>query len=285
MNTDALRPDPAADPGAAGSGLFASLAVALLAAGVPRLRADAAVTEADYQTLRRMEYAEALCKARKMWARGDAEKIAAAEAGLKKSWQESGWTREHFDEVSDALGMVTGAIRSLKNGESTQADFDATVTESDPVTVATARAHFDEMENARDADKAEKQVRDELEAARRGDIPTEAQLQGTWVFDIDGTFDAMSEMMPLPDREKFKADLAAKIGTPSYTFGPGDRVVSRATGLDGKERADTGAYRLDGHTIFFKSPGSAREQHLEIGLRRGKLQMGTGFGVVVFARK
>ena len=37
-----------------------------------------AVSEGDNRMLRRLDCAEALCKARKMWTRGDAGKIAAA---------------------------------------------------------------------------------------------------------------------------------------------------------------------------------------------------------------
>ena len=266
-------------------GTFLALIFAFLLGAVPRARAAVAVSETDFQTLRRLEYTEALCKARKMWARGDAAKVAAAEAELKRTWQDSGWTRDHYSEVDDAFGEVISNLRSLKNGEMTEGDFKSAMSESDPATVATARAHYEEMQTVRDSERAEKQVREELEQARRGEIPTAAQLQGTWGFDLDGTIDAMGELFPIPDREKFKADLAGKIGMSSYTFGPGDQIVSRATGPDGKERADTGVYRLDGYKIFFKSPGGKREQQMEIGLRHGKLQMGTGFGVVVFARK
>ena len=265
-------------------GSFIVLTIALLAGAGPQARAATAVSEADYQTLRRLDYAEALCKARKMYARGDATKIAAAEAELKKTWKDSGWTRDQYGSASDAFGEVLGNLRSVKNGDMTGEDFKSTLSECDPITVATVRAHFEEYEKLRDSDQAEKQVREELEQARRGDVPTEAQLQGTWVLDLDGTIDVMSEQFPIPDREKFKADLAPKIGSSSYTFGPGNRIVSRVTGPDGKERADTGVYRLDGHKIFFKSPGGKREQQMDIGLRKGKLQMGTGFGVVVFAR-
>ncbi len=266
-------------------GTLFALIFAFLFGAVPRARAAVAVSETDLQTLRRLEYAEALCKARKMGARGDAAKVAAAEAELKQTWQDSGWTRDHYSEVDDAFGEVISNLRSLKNGEMTEGDFKSAMSESDPATVATARAHYEEMQTVRDSERAEKQVREELEQARRGEIPTAAQLQGTWVFDLDGTIDAMGELFPIPDREKFKADLAGKIGVSSYTFGPGDQIVSRAAGPDGKERADTGVYRLDGYKIFFKSPGGKREQQMEIGLRRGRLQMGTGFGVVVFTRK
>ena len=266
-------------------GTLVALVITLLAGAGFQARAATAVSEADYQTLRRLDYAEALFKARKMWARGDATKIAAADAELKKTWQESGWTREQYSLASDAFGEVLGNLRSVKNGDMTEDDFKSTLSECDPITVATVRAHFEEYEKLRDSERAEKQVREELEEARRGDVPTEAQLQGSWVFDVDGTIDAMSELFPVPDREKFKADLAGKIGSPSYTFGPGNQIVSRMTGSDGKERADTGVYRLDGHKIFFKGPGGTREQSLEVGLRKGKLQMGTGFGVVMFARK
>ncbi len=265
--------------------MMVALLFALLAGSASPARAAAAVSEADYQTLRRLDYAGALCKARKMWARGDATKIAAAEAELKSTWQESGWTRDQYTSISDAFGDVLGNLRSLKNGDMTEEDFKSTLSECDPITVATVRAHFEEYEKLRDADQAEKQVRAELEQARRGEVPTSAQLEGTWVLDLDGTIDAMNEQFPIPDREKFKADLAGKIGMSSYTFGPGDQIVSRVNGPDGKERADTGVYRLDGHSIFFKSPGGKREQQMDVGLRKGKLQMGSGFGVVVFARK
>jgi hypothetical protein len=267
------------------AGSFVALMFALLVGAGPQARAATAVSEADYQTLRRLDYAGALCKARKMYARGDATKIAAAEAELKKTWQESGWTRDQYSSASDAFGEVLGNLRSVKNGDMTEEDFKSTLSECDPTTVATVRAHSAEYENLRDSDQAEKQVREELEQARRGDVPTGAQLEGTWVLDLDGTIDAMSEQFPVPDREKFKADLTPKIGSSSYTFGPGNQIVSRVTGPDGKERADTGVYRLDGHKIFFKSPGGKREQQMDIGLRKGKLQMGSGFGVVVFARK
>ena len=277
--------DPARGHRGARLGTFLALIFAFLLGAMPRARAAVAVSETDFQTLRRLEYAEALCKARKMWARGDAAKIVAAEAELKQTWQDSSWTRDHYSEVDDAFGEVISNLRSLKNGEMTEADFKSAMSESDPDTVATARAHYEEVQTVRDSERAEKQVRDELERARRGEIPTAAQVQGTWMFDLDGTIDAMGELFPIPDREKFKADLAPKVGSPSYTFGPGDQVVSRVTGSDGKERADTGVYRLEGHKIFFKSPGGRREQEMEIGLRKGKLQMGTGFGVVVFARK
>jgi hypothetical protein len=266
-------------------GIFILLLFASLAGSASRASAATAVSEADYQTIRRLDYAKALCKARKMWARGDAAKIGAAEAELKRAWQDSGWTQDQYSAVSDAFGEVLGNLRSVKNGDMTEEDFKSTLSECDPVTVATVRAHLEEYEKLRDPDQAEKQVREELEQARRGDVPTGAQLEGTWVLDLDGTIDAMSEMFPIPDREKLNADLAGKIGMSSYTFGPGDRIVSRVNGPDGKERSDTGVYRLDGHKIFFKGAGEKREQQMDIGLRKGKLQMGTGFGVVVFARK
>jgi len=284
-----LKEYPFPGSGAAGRGswirTFVLLMAAMLMGAGSQARAATAVSESDYQMLRRLDYAEALGKARKMYARGDVAKVAAAEAGLKQTWQESGWTRDHYSEVNDALGEIWSNLRAVKNGDLTEADFKSSLSECDPATLATARAHFAEQEGIRDSDRAEKQVREEFEQARRGDAPTEARLQGTWVLDLDGTFDVMSELFPLPDRGKFKADLAAKIGSSSYTFGPGDQIVSRVTGPDGKERVDTGVYRIDGYKVFFRGPGAKREQSLDVGLRKGKLQMGTGFGVVVFARQ
>ena len=80
-------------------------------------------------------------------------------------------------------------------------------------------------------------------------------------------------------------EIFAKIGKPSYAFGPGGRVEVRSQGSDGKEKVELALFRLDGATVYFKAEGRTREDSLKAGIRQGKLILGTGFGMVAFSRK
>ena len=147
------------------------------------------------------------------------------------------------------------------------------------------KKHWTGPDQPSDSQRAEKQVRDEIEAERAGVPPTVGQLAGTWVFDADATVEAMLGGPADDEGKKMAAEIAAKVGKPSYTFGPGDRVEVRSKGLDGQEKIETCTFALDGRTIHFKSEGRKREETLEAGLREGKLVLGTGFGKVAFSRK
>ena len=261
----------------------AALALALPLAVV----AAEKVTESDHATLRQLQYAEALGKARLMFARGDATKQAQAKAVLTQALQESGWNRERYDAVEEAVGDVMGNLRLNKSGDMSDADLKSALEDSDPTTVATVRAHYEELNKTNDSQRAEKQVRDEIQEEAAGVPPTRAQLEGTWVYDPDASIDAMlGGMATAEDKAKLKATIAAKVGSPEYTFGPGDSVVSRSRDSAGNAVVFKGVYRLDGRKIFFKNEGSKREESLSAGLRNGKLQLGMGgLGYSVFSRK
>jgi len=283
------RPIPASDssllPAMPRLLCFFLLGLSFLGVATTRATAAAKVTDADFKAYRSVRYAEALREARKMFARGDATKIAAAELLPGAALRDAGWTKERFDQVEEAIGGIESALRSAKDGEITAEDLASQLAEYDPTAVATVKKHWTDPDQPSDSQRAEKQVRDEIEAERAGVPPTVGQLAGTWVFDADATVEAMLGGPADDEGKKMAAEIAAKVGKPSYTFGPGDRVEVRSKGPDGQEKIETCTFALDGRTIHFKSEGRKREETLEAGLREGKLVLGTGFGKVAFSRK
>jgi hypothetical protein len=257
----------------------------LLALFAPQLGAAVKVTEADYHKYLALEYAEALRDARKMWSRQDPARLAAADAELANAWRASGWTTERFQEVEEAIAEVQSGLRGGRDGDLEPADLRAFLEEHDRTTVATVRAHFEELEDRNPAEIAEQQVRAERESERRGAAPSEAQLQGAWVLDVDATIDWMLDGISLPEREEMKAAVLEKSGRAVFIFGPGKTIESRSRGADGAERSEKGTYRLDGHSLVIKADGSRREYELQVGMRHGKLQIGKGFGMSVFTRE
>jgi hypothetical protein len=253
----------------------------------PLASAATQVTEGDLQMYRDLEYATRLFEVRKMWARRDAGKIGAAQAELDAAWRESGWTRERFDEVYDAVGQVLSNIRAARSGDISEDDLKSALAEQHPTTVAAVRARFDELEAADDSGRAEKQVRDEIARERAGAPPTPAQLQGTWVYDIDATVEAMglAGLFGGAELAKLKADTLEKSGNPSYTFGPGDAMESRVKAAGGTERIDKGFFRIEGDKIYMRAADSKREHEMQIGIRQGRLVMGTGTISAVFIKQ
>jgi hypothetical protein len=128
-------------------------------------------------------------------------------------------------------------------------------------------------------------VRDEIEAERMGEPPTGAQLAGAWVFDPEATVVVMLGSASGEDGRKLVADLTAKVGGTSYSFGPGGRVTVRSRGADGREVEESCDYRLDGATIVFTSETRKREDRLKAGMRNGKLLLGSSFGTIALSRK
>jgi hypothetical protein len=266
--------------------ILSTLCAALLLGASVSAPAATKVTEADYRVYRELNYAEALFSARQMFLRADPAKVAAAKAELTKAWTASGWTRDQHSEVEMAISEVLSTLSMVKSGEMTEADFREMAADWEATTIATVRAHYDELQNTGDTERAEKQVREEIARERSGDPVTPEQLLGTWVFDVDATLAVMGlGQLNAPEREKLKADMLAQVGSPSYTFGPGNTVESRAKGADGQEAVSKGVYRLDGMTMFIKAEGLKREEDIQVGLRDGTLRMGRSFGLSVFVRK
>lgn len=261
---------------------LAAAALAALVSLAP-LQAAAAVkvTESDLATLQKIRYAKALAGARRLYARGDKAKLAAAEAEAKGAAQAAGWSDERFGQVNDAVGALQGVLEQIKRGEVAESDLDSQLEEPpDPVTVATVRAHLDELSQGL-SQKAEQQVRAEAEAERRGAPPTAAQLQGTWTIDFDATVELIGgSLIAGEERAKLIRKMRDATGEASYTFGPGSAVVTRS-----KRGEEKGTYRVEGSQIFFRNPATKREEKLDVGMRNGKLQMGMGVGLTVFSRR
>ncbi|PTY03772.1 hypothetical protein DB347_21315 [Opitutaceae bacterium EW11] len=255
------------------------------ALGAAPCRAATKVTENDYQKYVKLEYAQALFNARKTWSRQNPDLLVVANAELAKAWKDSGWSKEEYGQVEEVLGEVSSSIRSAKDGEISEEDLKAALGECDSATVATVRTHYDDLNNRNSSAAAEKQVREELQRERAGVPPSESEIRGTWVFDCDATIDWMMPGMKGPEVEKLKNEMTAKVGTPVYIFGPGASVEVRSKGTDGAEKVEKATYRIEGDKIYFRSPDGRREDHLQIGMRKGKLQMGLSFGMSVFSRK
>jgi hypothetical protein len=267
---------------------FSSLVVlglVFLAAAAPRAGAATKVSEADFKIYRAVQYAEALRDARVMWARGDQAKREAAAALPKSALRDAGWTEERYGEVAEAVSEIHSALQSAKDGELTDSDLAATLAVHDATTVATVRAHFAEIQRNDDSQRADKQVRDEIEAERTGVPPTAAQLAGTWVFDAEASVELMLGGAPGEEGRKLVAELKAKFEGTTYVFAPGGRVTVRSRGADGREVEESCDYRLDGAVIIFTSETRKREDRLKAGLRNGKLHLGYSFGMIALSRK
>lgn len=258
---------------------------ALVALAMPAFAQDYAgvkVSEADYAAYQKIRYAQALAEKRAMYDRANKAKY---DAEKKAAVQSAGWTQERFGQVEGALGELRGNEPPGGDGQN-EKDWKALLSGYDQTTVATYRAHSAELRHDDTDARAEAEVRKERAEAQAGDAPTAAALQGTWIADIDATLDRMlggnagGEL-----KEKMRKQVGASMEGNSYQFGPGDAIVATAKGPDGKVRVDKGTFRLDGRTVYFRSPGSKAEQSLQAGFSGGRLLLGVGMMSVVYRKK
>lgn len=242
------------------------------------------ITEADYATYRKLEDARALAESRSVF---DARNAAKHRADVERAFKAAGWTEQRFDEVGAELSSVGGTLYDAREGSLAPEDVKEMLAGHDPVTIATARAHAEEIVRGTDASqRADEQVRRELSDAAAGKPPTAAQLAGTWVPDVEATFRGMlGDLAEGPMMTEGKKQLEKDLAGTSYVFGPGDVIVSTAAGADGKLQVSRGTFRLDGHRIWFRAGGSKREYKLDAGLRDGRLVLGLGMTSVVYRRK
>ena len=253
----------------------------ILAAGVlgmltsPAAAQDGAVkvTEADFAAYEKLRYASIVNEERRPFARDDAKK-AAIKAEWEAALKTAGWSEDRFREIGSAVDDAANALNDVDKGGEDAAAGKETLASLDKTTVATVQAH--RKEHIADEDlrkKAREQVRGEADAERRGAAPDPKALEGKWVFDLDAT---VASMMPGADAELAK-DLRAKMGETmseaTYTFGPGDKIVSTIV-QKGTKRTDEGTYRLDGNKLYFKAAGRQRENFLDVGMKDGKLRIG-----------
>ncbi len=258
----------------------------VVVATAPRVAAATSVSEADFQKLRSLQYGEEVRDAWRMLSRAKPTRVAAAEADFERVKAATGWSDEQREEIETAIEEVRYALRSAKDGEISAAELKETLAQCDPVTVATVKAHLEEIESANDSQRAEVFVREEIARERAGAVPTPAQLEGRWTFDPDATITEMLGGLASEEiRATIKKQIESSAGRPSYTFGPGQTVEVRSKGADGAETLQRANYRIDGHTMFFKAEGREREEKLQVGLRDGRLLLGVGTAMSVFSRE
>lgn len=260
------------------------LCTVLLAAG-SRAVAMTAVSESDLKKYQDFEFAREVRAAWQMFARADKAKQAAADAELARARAATGWTDEQHGSVDEAIGEVQSALNSARDGEISADELKSALKEYNPVTVATVKAHLEDLNNANYTARAERYVRDAIAEERAGAVPTPAQLAGKWVFDADATVkDALGSLASSEDGAKMQADMIARAGNPWYVFGPGNQIESHSKGTSGGEVIFHGTYRIEGHKMFFKAESQKREESLQAGIRDGKLLLGM-FGInTVFTR-
>ncbi len=267
---------------ARGRWLASLLLGAALAASAGRAAADddgpVEFTEGQYAAYSTLRLANAVVEEKRMFAHSDKAKKDAIAAEFAKACADVGWTKDRFEKVDEAVGSALSALDDPENAGD----------EVTKTTLATVKAHREELANTDALRQRARQVMQEQElVAKRGAPPTPAQLAGTWVFDFDATVDAMAAGMGEDLKKSARDGLAKSMTAATYTFGPGDRLVATVERPGVPPETQEGTYGLNGSTLTVKARmGSrVREDNLSIGIKDGTLRIGMMGFYSVFRRK
>ena len=231
------------------------------------------VTEADFGVYEKLRYASILTQERRSQT-PDKAKQAAIKAPWEQELKSANWTEERFGAVDSAVGDAVTALADQEKGGEEAAAAKETLDGLDKTTVATVKAHRKEHTDDQELrKKAREQVRQEADAERRGPAPDPKALEGKWVLDLDATVGLLAPGAGADVTKEIREKMKTTMGEASYTFGPGDKIISNIVQQD-KKRTDEGTYRLDGSKIFFKANGRQREESMDAGMKDGKLRLG-----------
>jgi hypothetical protein len=239
----------------------------------------ARLTEADYSNFTKLRLAKAVVGEKSMFAHGNKEKQAAIDAQLAKVLAETGWTKERFEQVNDAVDSVVSAL-----GDPEQ-PMDL---EMDQTTIATVKAHRKELEDYDGLQqRARQQVRDEQVLARRGPPPTAAEIAGKWVLNVELSVASISDGTPDELTKKLADEYRKNLTVATYTFGPGNTMVAINQRPGRPPETTQGTYRLEGSTLFIKAKMGARDREdgVDIGIKDGRLYIGMMGVYSVFERQ
>ena len=261
--------------------LLAIVLAGALAAGAANARAQESgpvqVRESDYPAYAKLRLAKAVAEEKEMFAH-DRVKRAAIESEFARACTDLGWTADRYGEADGAVGSALSAIDDPENaGE-----------EISPVTLATVKAHLAEL---KDADglrqRARELMQEQLRAAARGATPTQAQLAGRWVWDIELTVAGMAEGMGDELKQTMREQLSKTLLASTYTFGPGDRLVAVIQRPGQAPETQQGTYRLNGYklTVVTKMGSRERADDVDVGLKDGHLLVGMMGMYSVFRRE
>jgi len=233
--------------------------------------------ESDYAAYSALRLAHAVAGEKRMFAH-DQTKQAAIDAEFARACAAAGWTRDRFEAVDGAVGSALGAIDDPENAGDEVA----------PATLATVKAHLAEL---RDTDGLHKRARDlvqaEAQAARRGAVPTAAQLAGRWVWDVELTIASMAEGLGDDVKQTMREQLAKTLVGATYMFGPGDKIVATNQRPGAAPETQEGRYRLEGSKlVIIQRMGSRdREDKVDVGIKDGHLLVGMMGMYSVFRRE
>jgi hypothetical protein len=257
------------------AGALLGFALAVRAAdGTP-----ARLIEADYANFTKLRLAKAVVEEKSMFAHGNKEKQAAIDAQFNKVLAETGWTKERFGEVDDAVGSILTVL-----GDPEQ-EMDP---ELDKTTIATVKAHRKELEDYGGLQqRARQQFQEEQLLERRGRAPTVAEITGKWVLNVELSVASISDGTPDELTKKLADEYRKNLTVATYTFGPGNTMVAinQRPGLP--PETSQGTFRLEGSTLFIKAKMGTRDREdgVDIGIKDGRLYIGMMGVYSVFERK
>lgn len=270
-----MKSTPIRFRGILAAGILLGLALAVRAQdGHP-----ARLTEGDYADFTKLRLAKALVEEKSMFAHGNKEKQAAIDAQFDQVLAETGWTKDRFGEIDDAVGSILNVL-----GDPEQ-EMDP---ELDKTTIATVKAHRKELADYDGLQqRARQQVRDEQVLARRGRAPTAAEIAGTWVLNIERSVASVTEGTTDELTKNLADEYRKNLTVATYTFGPGNTVVAVNQRPGVPAETTKGTYRLEGSTLFVKARMGSRDREdgVEIGIRDGRLYIGMMGVYSVFDRK
>jgi hypothetical protein len=257
------------------AGAFLGFALAIRAAdGAP-----ARLTEANYASFTKLRLAKAVVEEKSMFAHGNKEKQAAIDAQFNKVLAETGWTKERFGEIDDAVGSILSVL-----GDPEQ-EMDP---ELDKTTIATVKAHRKELEDYGGLQqRARQQFQEEQILERRGRAPTTAEITGKWALNVELSVASITQGLPDEITKKAADEYRKNLTLATYTFGPGNTIaaINQRPGL--LPETTQGTYRIEGNSLFIKAKMGTRdrEDKIDVGIKDGRLYIGMMGVYSVFERQ
>jgi hypothetical protein len=239
----------------------------------------ARLTEADYAAFTKLRLAKAVVEEKGMFAHGNKEKQAAIDAQLTKVLAETGWTKERFEQVSEAVDSILGVLSDPEQ----QMD-----SEMDRTTIATVKAHRKDLEDYDGLKKrALQQIQDEQILALRGRPPTAAELTGKWVLNVELSVASITQGLPDEVTKNAAEEYRKNLTAATYTFGPGNTIAAINQRPGVPPETTQGTYRLEGSTLFIKAKMGTRdrEEKMDVGIKDGRLYIGMMGAYSVFEKQ
>lgn len=235
-----------------------SIAIVLLVTSTA-FAAGKKLTDADITVLARLVDAKATAEFQGQRAR-DPKARAEAKQGVDKALAEVGWTKERYSEAMGEAEEILGILFNIENDKEFAADYQKQlVQEHDADTVARVKARKAELDSSAASRRAEQRWRDEKKLAATGKPVTQADIQGTWMFDLELSLAHVSSTMGVPTEAlgAMRTALEKNKGT-SYSF-KGNAIEVKGVANE------KGTYRIDGKDLVIID--GKREHRIQIGLK------------------